>query len=83
MPKRSFHLLFYEQGLGDRPNSFDYEKKTRFEPKKDEFFLPGVETLSIDQCPLTFGANKLAADILVQEYGKYFGLKTVVLEVAA
>lgn len=65
---------------GDRPNSFDYEKKkTRFEPKKSEdFFARGFnETLSIDQSTHSlFGASKLAADILVQEYGKYFGLKT-------
>jgi CDP-paratose 2-epimerase len=34
--------------------------------------------MSIDQClHSVFGAGKVAADVLVQEYGRYFGLKTV------
>jgi CDP-paratose 2-epimerase len=42
-------------------------------------FSGGIdETMSIDQTKHSlFGASKVAADILVQEYGKYFGMKTV------
>ena len=55
------------------------EKKTRFELKKSHKFYKGInESLSIDSCVHSFfGASKLSADILVQEYGKNFGLKTV------
>jgi CDP-paratose 2-epimerase len=36
------------------------------------------ESMSIDQTKHSlFGASKAAADILVQEYGRYFGMKTV------
>ena len=43
------------------------------------YFEKGIdENMSIDNTKHSlFGASKVAADILVQEYGKYFGLKTV------
>ncbi len=66
---------------GDIPNKFSYsENEFRFELKKsNKFFKKGFnENLSIDNCTHSiFGANKLGADILVQEYGKYFKMKTV------
>ena len=35
------------------------------------------ETMSIDQSKHSiFGASKVAADVMVQEYGRYFGMKT-------
>ena len=66
---------------GDTPNKFSYkENEFRFEPKRsNKFFKKGFsEDLSIDNSTNSiFGANKLGADILVQEYGKYFKMKTV------
>lgn len=70
---------------GDRPNEMRFENlKKRCEPStwehdsalaSDNGFS---ETLSIDQSTHSlFGASKLAADILVQEYGRYFGMNTV------
>jgi len=32
--------------------------------------------MRIDRCLIRFGASKVAADVMTQEYGKYFGLKT-------
>ena len=42
-------------------------------------FYQGIDaTMSIDQSKHSlFGASKVSADILVQEYGRYFGMKTV------
>ena len=42
------------------------------------------ESMSIDQTLHSlFGASKVAADVLVQEYGRYFGMKTVCPECVA
>ncbi len=63
---------------GDRSNSEPYiEKKTRYSPKNYKILKNGFdEHYSIDQSKHSlFGASKLSADILCQEYGKYFGLK--------
>ena len=45
------------------------------------YFEKGIdEAMSIDNCKHSvFGASKVAADIMVQEYGRYFGLKTGIL----
>ena len=54
------------------------EKDMRFEISSDHKCFNGIdETMSIDNClHSVFGASKLAADIMTQEYGRYFGLKT-------
>ena len=65
---------------GDTPNYLKIkELKTRFELNSKNKFFKGInESMSIDNnIHSLFGASKLAADILVQEYGKNFGLKTV------
>jgi len=66
---------------GDNPNLLPMiEGKYRYEiSNKNKFFKNGIdESMSIDQCKHSlFGASKLSADILVQEYGRYFGMKTV------
>lgn len=65
---------------GDTPNYLRIkELKTRFELNSKNKFFNGIdESMSIDNnIHSLFGASKLAADILVQEYGKNFGLKTV------
>ena len=79
-PTARFIFMSTNKVYGDNPNKFKLiEKKTRFELKKSHKFYKGInESLSIDSCVHSFfGASKLSADILVQEYGKNFGLKTV------
>jgi CDP-paratose 2-epimerase len=65
---------------GDTPNALPLiEMETRWEiDAGHDFYNEGIdETMSIDQTKHSlFGASKVAADILVQEYGKYFGMKT-------
>lgn len=64
---------------GDTPNKLPLiETETRFELSPDHDYYNGInESMSIDNSTHSiFGASKVAADILVQEYGKYFGLKT-------
>nr|WP_205861217.1 NAD-dependent epimerase/dehydratase family protein [Planosporangium flavigriseum] len=66
---------------GDRPNSLPYtELETRWELEPGHPYYQGItEDMSIDQClHSVFGASKVAADIMVQEYGRYFDMKTAV-----
>jgi CDP-paratose 2-epimerase len=67
---------------GDRPNTLPLvELETRWElDSSHKYYKNGIdESMSIDQSKHSlFGASKVAADILVQEYGKYFGLKSAV-----
>jgi len=65
---------------GDLPNYLPLtEQETRWEIEESHPFHNGInETMSIDQAKHSlFGASKLSADIIVQEYGRYFGMKTV------
>lgn len=78
-PKAVFIFTSTNKVYGDRPNTLPLiEKETRWELPEDHGFFPGIdETMSIDQCTHSlFGASKAAADLLVQEYGRYFGIKT-------
>jgi CDP-paratose 2-epimerase len=64
---------------GDRPNSLPLvELEKRYELPKDHPYYNGIdESMSIDNSlHSVFGASKVAADVMVQEYGRYFGLKT-------
>ena len=65
---------------GDHPNSLPLvELESRWElDKSHPFYKRGIdETMSIDRCMHSlFGASKVAADIIVQEYGRYFGMQT-------
>ena len=65
---------------GDTPNSLPLiELEGRWEiDESHSYFLNGIdENMSIDQTKHSlFGASKVSADILVQEYGRYFGMKT-------
>ncbi|HQO58296.1 MAG TPA: NAD-dependent epimerase/dehydratase family protein [Candidatus Omnitrophota bacterium] len=64
---------------GDTPNRLPLkERETRWDLEEQHPLFDGIdETMSIDQSQHSlFGASKVAADILVQEYGRYFGLKT-------
>lgn len=66
---------------GDTPNSLPLrELETRWELPADghPYGAHGIdEQMNIDHCTHSvFGASKVAADVLVQEYGRYFGMKT-------
>ena len=64
---------------GDTPNRLPFvEKEMRFEIPEDHKYFKGIdESMSIDNClHSVFGASKVAADIMVQEYGRYFHLRT-------
>ncbi|OEK02474.1 NAD-dependent epimerase [Roseivirga sp. 4D4] len=66
---------------GDAPNNLNIvENETRWE-YGDETFHEGIsETFPIDQSKHSiFGASKVAADVMVQEYGRYFGMPTCCL----
>lgn len=67
---------------GDLPNFLPLiEKEKRFDlPVAHEYYDGIDESMSLDQSKHSlFGASKAAADILVQEYGRYFSLNTVSL----
>ena len=66
---------------GDTPNYLPLkELETRWEYADDADFGGIRESLSIDQCKHSlFGASKVAADIMVQEYGRYFDMPTCCL----
>jgi CDP-paratose 2-epimerase len=63
---------------GDAPNELPMnELETRWEYARPEDWNGIPETFRIDQCLHSlFGASKVAGDIMAQEYGRYFGLKT-------
>jgi len=64
---------------GDRPNTLPLvEEATRWEIDPSHPFADGIgESMSIDQTLHSlFGASKVAADLMVQEYGRYFGMYT-------
>jgi CDP-paratose 2-epimerase len=66
---------------GDRPNTIRLrELGTRWD-YDDPAYADGIaEDFSIDQSKHSlFGASKVAADVMVQEYGRYFGIKSCVL----
>ena len=78
-PKASFIFTSTNKVYGDTPNRLPLEEKElRWEIDPSHEFNNGIsEDMSIDSCMHSlFGASKVAADILVQEYGKYFDMNT-------
>lgn len=76
-----FIFLSTNKVYGDRPNSLKLlEAETRWE-YADSLFSKGIpETMSIDDSTHSlFGVSKVAADLMVQEYGRYFGMPTCCL----
>jgi CDP-paratose 2-epimerase len=66
---------------GDTPNILPLvELESRWEIEENHEFYIGInESMSIDHSKHSiFGASKVAADVMVQEYGRYFGMKTAV-----
>lgn len=80
-PNATFIFTSTNKVYGDTPNTLPLvEKETRFEIDEAHPYFKGIdENMSIDQTlHSVFGASKVSADVLVQEYGKYFGMKTAV-----
>ncbi|MBY0588593.1 NAD-dependent epimerase/dehydratase family protein [bacterium] len=80
-PKASFVFTSTNKVYGDSINRRVFEElPTRWEIERSSpFFEKGIdETLTIDRSMHSiFGVSKTAADLLVQEYGRYFGMNTV------
>lgn len=66
---------------GDAPNSLNLvEKETRWDYEDPEYANGINESFTIDQSKHSiFGASKVAADVMVQEYGRYFSMPTCCL----
>jgi CDP-paratose 2-epimerase len=80
-PQSPFVYLSTNKVYGDGPNRIRLkELDTRWE-YDDTKYVNGIdETFSIDQSKHSlFGASKVAADVMVQEYGRYFGMPTCCL----
>jgi CDP-paratose 2-epimerase len=78
-PEAVFLFTSTNKVYGDRPNALPLiEQETRWEIDPSHPYTLGIaEDMSVDQSKHSlFGASKVAADILVQEYGRYFGLRT-------
>ena len=79
-PDSPFIFMSTNKVYGDNPNKLKIiEKKNRFELSKDNQYYKGIdENFSLDNCTHSFfGVSKTYADLIVQEYGKNLGLKTV------
>lgn len=79
-PDATFIFTSTNKVYGDLPNELPLiELEKRYELPKDHQFFNGIdESMGIDQSKHSiFGASKVAADVMVQEYGRYFNLKTV------
>jgi CDP-paratose 2-epimerase len=79
-PDATFVLTSTNKVYGDRPNFLPLvELDTRLELPEGHRWHRGIDTeMSIDLTTHSlFGVSKVAADLLVQEYGRYFGMPTV------
>lgn len=79
-PEAAFIFTSTNKVYGDTPNYLPLvEQETRWEVDKSHpYFEHGIdEEMTIDHSKHSlFGASKAAADLMAQEYGRYFGLKT-------
>ncbi|MBA2301065.1 MAG: NAD-dependent epimerase/dehydratase family protein [Acidobacteria bacterium] len=78
-PDAVFVFASTNKVYGDRPNDLPLvEQDTRWEIDQAHEYRDGInESMSIDSTKHSlFGASKTAADLMVQEYGRYFGMKT-------
>lgn len=78
-PQAVFIFISTSKVYGDTPNRLPFvEMDTRWElEERHPYFKEGIdEAMSIDQSMHSlFGASKAAADVIAQEYGRYFGMK--------
>lgn len=79
-PDAVFIFTSTNKVYGDTPNSLplvELERRWELDPKHPWSEHGIDESMSIDQTKHSiFGASKVAADVMVQEYGQYFGLRT-------
>ena len=78
-PEAAFIFTSTNKVYGDLPNRLPLEEHAkRWEITGSHRYASGIaEDMSIDQSKHSlFGVSKVAADVLVQEYGRYFGLRT-------
>jgi CDP-paratose 2-epimerase len=78
-PESPFIFTSTNKVYGDLPNYLPLiEQEKRWEIDSSHRYYSGIsEDMSIDQSKHSlFGASKVAADVLVQEYGRYFDMKT-------
>lgn len=78
-PKAVFIYTSTNKVYGDKPNQLPLvELDTRWEVN-DAKYVNGIdESFGIDMCTHSlFGVSKVSADLMVQEYGRYFGIKSV------
>jgi CDP-paratose 2-epimerase len=80
-PAAAFVNLSTNKVYGDTPNDLEFvELPKRWEYREGQYRNGIPETFPIDQSTHSvFGASKVAADVMVQEYGRYFNLKTCCL----
>ena len=80
-PDAAFVYMSTNKVYGDKPNELRLkELSTRWDYAESSDFDGVNERCSIDQSKHSiFGASKVAGDIMVQEYGRYFGMKTCCL----
>jgi CDP-paratose 2-epimerase len=80
-PDASFVFCSTNKVYGDRPNYLPLiELETRLELSPNNPYYDGIDTsMSIDSSMHSlFGVSKASADLMVQEYGRYFAMPTVV-----
>jgi len=80
-PQSPFVHMSTNKVYGDKPNTIKLkELDTRWDYDDDEYTDGITENFPIDQSKHSlFGASKVAADIMVQEYGRYFNMYTCCL----
>jgi CDP-paratose 2-epimerase len=79
-PAATFIFTSTNKVYGDTPNQLPLEDRgTRLELPDDHRYAGGIDTtMSIDRSMHSiFGVSKAAADLMVQEYGRYFDMPTV------
>ena len=77
-PETPFVHMSTNKVYGDAPNSIKLKELDKRWDYDDPAYVDGIkETFTIDQSKHSiFGASKVAADVMVQEYGRYFGMPT-------
>jgi CDP-paratose 2-epimerase len=80
-PEAPFVHMSTNKVYGDAPNELPLKELEKRWDYADPTYYDGIpETFRIDQSKHSvFGASKVAADIMTQEYGRYFGIPTCVL----
>ncbi len=80
-PESPFIHMSTNKVYGDAPNKIALkEEETRWDYADEDYFHGIPESFTIDQSKHSlFGASKVAADVMVQEYGRYFNMPTCCL----